>query len=665
MLHSSVVAALAQASLSGASAIALFRAATSPAARWLSSVLALIAAYNVAIGLGYALHPERPLPALALFQLCLLFGYASSVTFSGFLWARFRGAQVHPTAAATVIAPVAAVFCLGLYDLVTRGETHDWAYDVLAVLLCVAQASSVALAVAIRRGLDTRAARALRGYLVVTLLALLPIVLDVVNVLWVPVPGYRVVRNLAAMAVIYGMLAAFLNDNVQVVSLRLRALGGILAIALSTVVVAAELVTAPRGTVEAHETSLKLVSLVAGLVLVVPLLVNALYRKSFIRPLEHLVEAVTKADGAHHVALPVDLRDEIGVLTESFNRTMTRLSSAHEELEARLRELSARNREVLELNQELRFQLEARSRDLATFSHSQITTLECKPGDEVGSRYRVLDLLGRGGMGAVYRVARIRDGRQLALKLILEPNPEAALRFAREAEVAIRLTGPHLVSVVDVGVTDGRPFLVMELIPGGALEDQRARFGSDQRWALCMLLHIARGLQTIHEAGVMHRDLKPANVLLLAADDHQVAKIADFGIAKEQVDGFAATLAVGAGPRRPTGITASGAIIGTVDYMAPELAVRGAAPSGAVDIFAFGLIAWELLSGSRPFQAPALYFALANVPLPPPTPLPSSITGAGRDVLYRCVAAVPSERPTARELVRVLETWVTRTDHAR
>ncbi len=660
MLHSSVVAAFAQASLSGASAIALARAATSPAARWLSSVLGLIAAYNVAIGVGYALHPERLVPALALFQLCLFFAYASSVTFSAFLWIRFRRAHIHPTTAATVIAPVAAVWSLGLYDLVTRGETRDWAYNVLALLLFLAQLVNVALVVGLRRGLEQRAARALQGYLVVTLLALVPIVLDVINVLWVPVPGYRVARNLAAMAVVYGMLAAFLNDNVQVVSVRLRALGGILTITLGTVVVAADLVTGPRGTIEAHETSSRLLGLVAGLVIVVPLLVQALYRKNLIAPLENLVDAVTKADGAHYSPLEVDLRDEIGLLTESFNRTMTRLSSAHEQLEARLRDLSLRNREVLELNQELRFQLETRSKDLATISSSQLVTLECKPGDEVGGRYRVLDVLGRGGMGAVYRVARLRDGRELALKLILEPNPEAALRFAREAEVAIKVTGPHLVSVVDVGITEGRPFLVMELVKGGALEDQRPRFGTDQLWALRILLHVARGLRTIHDAGVMHRDLKPANVLLLPVEGQQVAKIADFGIAKEQVDGFAETLAVSSAaqsPKRP-GITASGAMIGTVDYMAPELAVRGVAPSGAVDVFAFGLIAWELLSGRRPFQAPALYFALAGVPLPTPAPLPSTITGELAEVLLRSVSAVPSERPSAPELVQVLETWV-------
>src|SRR5205085_1673252 len=148
-------------------------------------------------------------------------------------------------------------------------------------------------------------------------------------------------------------------------------------------------------------------------------------------------------------------------------------------------------------------------------------------GEVFDGRYRILSALGRGGMGVVYEVERVPDGRRLALKVVRhELTGRAAARFAREAEIGARVHHANLVSIVDVGIAAGStPFLVMELLRGGSMEEQRARFG-DVAWALPFVGQIASGLAALHAHQIVHRDLKPANVLLVAAsgDDEAVAK---------------------------------------------------------------------------------------------------------------------------------------------
>jgi hypothetical protein len=184
------------------------------------------------------------------------------------------------------------------------------------------------------------------------------------------------------------------------------------------------------------------------------------------------------------------------------------------------------------LKQELSHQVAARSRDLgqmmvrrdAAFAGGRLA-----PGTRFDTRYRVERELGSGGMGAVYEVERITDGQRLALKIVTGVVSGAqAARFAREAEIGARVRHANLVSIVDVGIADGVPFLAMELARGGSLADQRNRFG-DARWAPPLLGEIAAGLAALHDASVVHRDLKPGNVLF-ASDG--VAKISDFGISR-------------------------------------------------------------------------------------------------------------------------------------
>jgi serine/threonine-protein kinase len=262
------------------------------------------------------------------------------------------------------------------------------------------------------------------------------------------------------------------------------------------------------------------------------------------------------------------------------------------------------------------------------------------PGARFDARYEIVRPLGEGGMGAVFEVKRVTDGQSLALKIVTGPISRAnTQRFAREAEIGARLRHPNLVPIVDVGIAaHGAPFLVMELIKGTSLEEHRDRFG-DETWARPILLQIARGLSALHAAKVVHRDLKPGNVLL-SGDEPSLARIADFGISRLNevaVDGCAATAAK---------LTGTNAMLGTPFYMAPELA-HGRAADTATDIFAFGIVAYEMLTGRGPFAMPPVIVAMAGHELPPPAAIAC-------EVVLRCMCSDPRARPAAQELVDAL-----------
>lgn len=343
---------------------------------------------------------------------------------------------------------------------------------------------------------------------------------------------------------------------------------------------------------------------------------------------------------------------------------------ASQEMRVTRTDLEERNREITALADDLREQVVQRSRELSRVLEVQgrpVASATLGPGDVFDGRYRVVRRLGEGGMGAVYEAKRERDGRRLALKVLSSATtPATAIRLSREAEVGARLRHPNLVSIVDVGLSDGRtPFLVMEIVDGGSLEDQRARFG-DVPWALAVLGGVAAGLRALHEAGVIHRDLKPSNVLM----DGAVARICDFGIAKH-ADGEAAAenvsheraapdvlalaATVGAGALRAR-LTATGALVGTPLYMAPE-ALAGAPLEPSADVFSFGLMAYELVTGEFPlalFAAASLGVSGAGIP----TPSLARVDGVPADVariLDACVAMGPSLRPSAADLAAALE----------
>ncbi|MBV8762036.1 MAG: serine/threonine protein kinase [Deltaproteobacteria bacterium] len=259
-------------------------------------------------------------------------------------------------------------------------------------------------------------------------------------------------------------------------------------------------------------------------------------------------------------------------------------------------------------------------------------------GQVIDGRYRIERWLGSGGVGAIHEVTRLSDNARFALKTLAGTvEPAAMARFAREAEVSARLNHPNLVPISDFGVTDGRLFIVMELVDGGSLEDQRVRFGRVS-WAVRPLSQLAAGLAAMHAAGIVHRDLKPANVLVTATG---VVKIADFGLASLH-DVRDEKLA-------DSRLTHAGEVFGTFDYMAPELS-EGARSSGpATDIFAFGVIAHEVAYGKKPFSEPPILMKLAKQPVPAAAP-----GGPLGPLIARCLDLDPRQRPTASALVTAL-----------
>lgn len=220
-------------------------------------------------------------------------------------------------------------------------------------------------------------------------------------------------------------------------------------------------------------------------------------------------------------------------------------------------------------------------------------------GSIIGERYRVLGHLGTGGMGAVYRVEHTMMSKQLALKLLrpeLSTQPSVIERFEREARSAARLDHAHIVRITDFGKTsDGALFMVMELVEGLSLSEHLVRRGPlpiDR--ALTLLDQILDALAHAHANAVIHRDVKPANIMLTEAAPGATgptrAKLVDFGIAK-----------ITAREADDTGLTQVGAVIGTPRYMSPEQAA-GEAIDLRTDLYAVGVLAFELLTGRAPFE---------------------------------------------------------------
>ncbi|MFO0568731.1 MAG: protein kinase [Polyangiaceae bacterium] len=367
----------------------------------------------------------------------------------------------------------------------------------------------------------------------------------------------------------------------------------------------------------------------------------------------------------------------LGSIAEAtFEERSRALERTNRELESRLRELEHKQREIHGLAGELRHQIGQRSRELERvllksdgLNDVGISTL---PPDFVIGRYRVTRVLGAGAMGTVYAVERTSDGARLALKVMSRvASPSHAARFAREAEIAARVQHPNVVGIADIDVlSTGLPYLAMELVEGGSLEDQRPRFG-EIPWALGVLAELALGLEALHAANVVHRDLKPSNVLV---DRAGVVKVADFGIAREDSSVVDATLAdsgtavarsneagsMDARKSRAT-LTRTGALIGTPMYMAPELGLGGAATTAA-DIYAFGLIAYELFVGRHPFERPIALLAMAGAPMPPvPTLEGVSLPEPIRELVQAALSLVPEQRPSSRVLAHAFAAYRTTT----
>lgn len=325
------------------------------------------------------------------------------------------------------------------------------------------------------------------------------------------------------------------------------------------------------------------------------------------------------------------------------------------ELEQKVTSLLQHREQIDALNEGLRVQVAERSRELASalVKLGDGAPRSLAPGDVIDGRYKIVDQLGQGGMGAVHRVERVSDGRIFALKVLLRAgSSDDRARFAREAEAASGVVHPNIVRVIDVALSsDGLLFIVSELAEGGSLEQQRARFG-DLAWARPLLAPIASALSALHAHGVVHRDLKPGNVLL---DRESRPRIADFGIAAvsapisapQTIDVHGDTAAAPHSPR----LTRTGAWLGTPQYMAPELA-SGARANEASDVFAFGVMAAELTTGRSPFGVPPFLDVLAGRS---PEKAAIDLTDESlRALLVSCVAEAPAGRPSFAQIERAL-----------
>jgi eukaryotic-like serine/threonine-protein kinase len=227
-------------------------------------------------------------------------------------------------------------------------------------------------------------------------------------------------------------------------------------------------------------------------------------------------------------------------------------------------------------------------------------------GTTVADKYRIDRLIGRGGMGAVYQATHIAIGKRVALKFLdrqAARDSDSATRFQREAEAASAVESAHIVHIFDSGLSDGVPFLVMELLPG---EDLRARLRREGRLplddALRITAQVLRALSRAHEAGIIHRDLKPDNVFLCHRDDDAMfVKIVDFGISKLARRATADTL------------TRRGTVLGTAFYMSPEQAQAFRDIDGRTDLFSLGAILFEMLAGRPPHVGTAYEAVLINI----------------------------------------------------
>ena len=274
-------------------------------------------------------------------------------------------------------------------------------------------------------------------------------------------------------------------------------------------------------------------------------------------------------------------------------------------------------------------------------------------GRTIADRYRIVEVLGEGGMGAVYVAEHLKLRKLVALKTIRSEfagDEQAKQRFLREAEATAKIDHPHVVSAMDTGdLADGGAFLVVQLVRGQSLAKHLERGALYWRQVAELGAQIADALATCHAVGVIHRDLKPDNILLEQRDDGSFhARVVDFGIAR-----LAGEPGNGADATQP--LTRMGSIIGTPGYMAPEQAV-GQSIDHRVDLYALGVILWEACAGQRLWQGNTLTELFARQLAGAAPSLGELHLGqvpeALSDLIGRLLAPAPSQRPGPAAAVR-------------
>ena len=288
-----------------------------------------------------------------------------------------------------------------------------------------------------------------------------------------------------------------------------------------------------------------------------------------------------------------------------------------------------------------------RSGPLPTHELSLARPAELAQGASVGN-YTIARVVGQGGWGTVYLARHAAIGSRVAIKVLaahLASGTDACRRFFQEAKASSAIDSDHIVKVLDFGqLPTGQPYIVMEWLAGRSLKHL---LDVEHRLQIPRALHIARqvarALGAAHRAGIIHRDLKPDNIFLVARDrDAEYVKILDFGIAKLEI------------PDSDVSSTRSGALLGTPYYMSPEQCAGGRALDARSDVYALGIVLYELVTGVRPFSAPGfgeiLVQHLTEAPRSPRAILPSLPTSLDALIL-RMLEKPPNRRPASMEQV--------------
>jgi eukaryotic-like serine/threonine-protein kinase len=286
-----------------------------------------------------------------------------------------------------------------------------------------------------------------------------------------------------------------------------------------------------------------------------------------------------------------------------------------------------------------------------------MSAADARLGEVISGRYRVLELLGEGGMGAVYLAEHTLMRKRVALKLLhaeMSDNEEVLARFKREAEAAAHIEHPNVASATDFGQTeDGGFFLVLEYVEGTSLRKALAAGPLAASRALHVTRQIAHALERAHAAGIVHRDLKPENVMLVKkGEDPDFVKVLDFGIAR-----FDPSSARGAASGQP--LTRHGTILGTPEYMAPEQGV-GDVVGPTADLYSVGVMLYEMLTGKHPFEGDGMEIMSMHIVAPVPAMSARApevhVDPVIEGVVKKLLEKDPNDRyPSARALAEAID----------